>query len=235
MLCYVFSSVGCWPILRANEVIPQFKNHINFKYEYLNIGIRRILYGLFLKVVLADNIAPLVDLFSTDNNSLSAIDIWTLSFLFSFQIYFDFSAYSHIAIGSAKLLELPFQKILIFLMFHHLQKNFGKDGTFHYQVDRDYLYLPIAGVKFQKNSIGGLPVEVHQDHRNKIKSLFITWSIMGLWHGANWTFLIWGLYHAIIIFSYRLIYKIKINISDIQKNNWFIFYTSIGYDLLDTF
>ena len=238
--CYVtfFPQLVAGPILRANEVIPQFKNHINFKYEYLNIGIRRILYGLFLKVVLADNIAPLVDLgFSTDNNSLSAIDIWTLSFLFGFQIYFDFSAYSHIAIGSAKLLGITFPENFNFPYVSSSPKEFWQ--RWHISLSswiRDYLYLPIAGVKFQKNSIGGLPVEVHQDHRNKIKSLFITWSIMGLWHGANWTFLIWGLYHAIIIFSYRLIYKIKINISDIQKkNNWFIFYTSIGYDLLDTF
>ena len=83
------------PILRAKEVISQFKRFNYFKWDYIIQGLRRILYGLFLKVVIADNIAPLVDSgFGLPITEMSALDVWTLAFLFGLQIYFDFNDFS---------------------------------------------------------------------------------------------------------------------------------------------
>ena len=91
--CYVtfFPQLIAGPILRAKEVIVQFKKEKNFSFDFIISGLRRVLYGLFLKVVIADNIAPLVDSgFEIPIETLSALDVWTLAFLFGFQIYFDF-------------------------------------------------------------------------------------------------------------------------------------------------
>ena len=107
--CYVtfFPQLIAGPILRAKEVITQFKKQNVFRWDYISGGLRRVLYGLFLKVVIADNLAPLVNSgFSLPVSELSAFDVWTLSFLFGFQIYFDFCGYSHIL--SAKMIGIIF-------------------------------------------------------------------------------------------------------------------------------
>lgn len=202
--CYVtfFPQLIAGPILRASEVIHQFTNRPLFQWSYIVIGLRRIIYGLFLKVVIADNIARLVDDgFSMPIELMSALDVWTLSFLFGFQIYFDFSAYSHIAIGSAKLMGIHFPENFNFPYLASSPKDFWK--RWHISLSswiRDYLYLPLVGAKVDSNSIGGLEKAIV---RNNNKPLFITWAIMGLWHGASWTFALWGIYHAFVIYIYR--------------------------------
>ena len=127
--CYVtfFPQLVAGPILRAREVISQFKKTNNFNWDYITDGFRRVLYGLFLKVVLADNIAPLVNTgFDLSLETLSAIDVWTLAFLFGLQIYFDFSAYSHIALGSAKLMGINFPENFNFPYLCNKNLNFFK-------------------------------------------------------------------------------------------------------------
>ena len=205
--CYVtfFPQLIAGPILRFSEVAPQFLNRIIFKWSDVAIGFKRIIYGLFLKVVLADNIAPMVDTgFSMPIEILSAIDIWTLAFLFGFQIYFDFSAYSHIAIGSARLMGIRFPENFNFPYISKSPKEFWK--RWHISLSswiRDYLYLPLAKIRANGKSIGGLSNAASDKTKNK--ALFLTWGIMGLWHGANWTFVFWGVFHSLIIFVYRLI------------------------------
>ena len=142
MLCDFFPQLVAGPILRAKEVIPQFINRSSFSINYIFIGVRFILFGLFLKVVLADNLSILVDSgFNLEVKYMSAIDVWTLAFLFGFQIYFDFSAYSFIAIGSARMIGIVFLIILIFLIFRPHQKNFGKDGTFLFQAGYVIIFI----------------------------------------------------------------------------------------------
>jgi len=205
--CYVtfFPQLVAGPVLRAAEVIHQFANRAAFSPEHIFIGMRRILYGLFLKVVLADNIAPLVDAgYSMPVETMSALDVWTLAFLFGFQIYFDFSAYSHIALGSARMMGIVFPENFNFPYLASSPKDFWR--RWHISLSswiRDYLYLPLAGVKVHDRSIGGLGTAAAE--RKHTKSLFFTWAIMGFWHGANWTFLLWGIFHAIVISLYRLI------------------------------
>jgi D-alanyl-lipoteichoic acid acyltransferase DltB (MBOAT superfamily) len=205
--CYVtfFPQLVAGPILRAKEVIPQFTNRSSFSFDYILVGIRFILFGLFLKVVLADNISVLVDGgFTIDLNSLSAIDVWTLAFLFGFQIYFDFSGYSFIAIGSARMMGIIFPNNFNFPYISSSPKDFWK--RWHISLSswvRDYLYLPLNKQKSEDNSKGGFKKISKSSVGNK--SLFLTWGLMGFWHGVNWTFLMWGIYHAILIYIYRII------------------------------
>jgi len=225
--CYVtfFPQLIAGPVLRASEVIYQFSKKSLFKFEHIIIGCRRILYGLFLKVVIADNIAPLVDSgFSMPIEAMGALDVWTLGFLFGFQIYFDFSAYSHIAIGSARLLGIHFPENFNFPYLANSPKDFWR--RWHISLSswiRDYLYLPLAGIKAGNKSLGGL--EKVTLNKNKNKPLFIAWAIMGLWHGASWTFVLWGLYHAIVIFVYRLLLPILKNFNQNLKVFFGIFVT----------
>ena len=205
--CYVtfFPQLVAGPILRAKEVIPQFTNPSPFSFNHILIGFRFILYGLFLKVVLADNISIFVDRgFVVDVGSLSAIDVWTLAFLFGFQIYFDFSGYSYIAIGSARMMGIIFPNNFNFPYISSSPKDFWQ--RWHISLSswiRDYIYLPLNKKKIENRSEGGFKKSLQSSGSNK--SLFITWSIMGLWHGANWTFVMWGIYHATIISVYRFL------------------------------
>ena len=203
--CYVtfFPQLVAGPVLRAAEVIHQFVQRPPFLWSDIVVGMRRITYGLFLKVVLADNIAPLVNTgYAMPVEAMSALDVWTLAFLFGFQIYFDFSAYSHIALGSARLMGIKFPENFNFPYLCTSPKDFWR--RWHISLSswiRDYLYLPLVGVSAQNSSVGGLS-DITDQRRNT--ALFFTWAIMGLWHGANWTFMLWGVYHATLIVICRL-------------------------------
>jgi len=225
--CYVtfFPQLVAGPVLRSIEVIHQFAKRPPFLWSDIVIGIRRILYGLFLKVVLADNIAPIVDTgYSMPLDAMSALDVWTLAFLFGFQIYFDFSAYSHIALGSARLMGIKFPENFNFPYLATSPKDFWR--RWHISLSswiRDYLYLPLSGIKVQRvRSTGGL-----SDATLKRKNIVLlsTWAIMGLWHGANWVFILWGLYHAIVIIVYRLLLPLINSFSNNIKMIGGIFFT----------
>ena len=203
-----FPQLVAGPILRAQEVIYQLKKRIKFQISFISDGIIRILFGLFLKVVITDNIAPIVDqIYSVPVSGLSAIDVWTKAFLFGFQIYFDFSAYSHIAIGAAKLMGISFPENFNYPYLAVSFKSFWK--RWHISLSswiRDYLYLPILGVKVMDKSTGGISTET-PTASNANRALFLTWAIMGLWHGASWAFVFWGVYHATLIFIERQVSK----------------------------
>lgn len=211
--CYVtfFPQLVAGPVLRAREVIPQLDQRSPFLATDFAYGSKRILYGLFLKVVLADNIAPIVDSgFAQGTSTLSAIDTCTLAFLFGYQIYFDFSGYSHIAIGSAKLMGISFPENFDFPYLATSPRDFWR--RWHISLSswiRDYLYLPLAGATVHDRSTGGL-AEAADEVRplRHSRALFLTWALMGLWHGAAWTFVFWGIYHATFIFAYRRISRL---------------------------
>ncbi|MDH5542735.1 MAG: MBOAT family protein [Nitrospinota bacterium] len=195
------------PILRFGEVVPQLVEEKKFMPELASSGIVLIIVGLFKKVVLADNLAIFVDAgFEASVSQLNALDIWLLSFMFGFQIYFDFSAYSDIAIGSARLLGIYFPDNFNWPYMAVSPKEFW--NRWHISLSswvRDYLYLPIIGEKFRTDSKGGIGEAAVSKKRDRNKALFVTWMLMGLWHGANWTFVLWGIYHAVFIFIYRVI------------------------------
>jgi D-alanyl-lipoteichoic acid acyltransferase DltB (MBOAT superfamily) len=195
------------PILRAHELIPQLLRVAPVHKDRLASAVRRILFGLFLKVGLADQIAPLVNAaFESNPAKLSALDVWTMAFGFGFQIYFDFAGYSMIAIGSAALLGVRFPQNFNWPYLATSPRDFWK--RWHITLSawiRDYLYLPLSGARFRDRSVGGLEIEVSRPGSVTLTAaLFVTWFIMGLWHGANWTFALWGVWHAAFIWLYRL-------------------------------
>lgn len=205
--CYVtfFPQLVAGPILRASEVVSQLETRRRLRLQDVVIGVRRILSGLLLKVGLADQIAELVDNgFAQDPALLSAIDVWTLAFLFGFQIYFDFAGYSHIALGSGRLMGVVFPENFRFPYLASTPREFWK--RWHISLSswiRDYLYLPLLGIAGRGSSEGGLGQAADSQGPARTRALFLAWAIMGLWHGAGWTFLGWGLYHASIVYAQR--------------------------------
>lgn len=222
-----FPKLVAGPIQRTKEFLDQVINPKEFSLDNLFKGSRRIIEGLFLKVVLADNLSTIVDDgFNVDPSILSGVDVMTLSTLFGFQIYFDFAGYSSIAIGCALLLGFKIPENFNYPYISQSFKEFWK--RWHISLSswiRDYLYLPLLGVKvFETTAKGGIGNKLDQKKgRNKNLILFITWAIMGLWHGANWTFMLWGLIHAILIFIERIKNK-YINLKTNSIMNWTTIY-----------
>ena len=197
------------PILRANELIPQLVQKASFDADRFAEGVRKIVFGLFLKVGIADQIALYVnEAFASDPAQLSGLDVWTMAFAFWFQIYFDFAAYSMIAIGSARLLGIHFPENFNWPYLATSPREFWR--RWHITLSswiRDYLYLPLSGAPFRDRSDGGLEVACcgARDSVRLTLALFLAWFLLGLWHGANWTFALWGLWHATFIWLYRIV------------------------------
>lgn len=214
------------PILRVSEVIPQLQSQQIFSWQNFNQGSWRILVGLFKKVVLADNVTSLVDEgFLTNSDFLSAWDVWVVTILFGFQIYFDFAGYSDIAIGTAQMMGFKFPENFNWPYMATNPKEFWR--RWHISLSswiRDYLYLPIMGAKVKNESKGGIDIEIDKSKRNErpVMALFITWFIMGLWHGAGWNFAIWGIYHALIIFLFRKVKGLNETLSRRALVSWLI-------------
>lgn len=197
------------PILRAHELIPEITRLHRFQLEHVVVGTRCILFGLFLKVVLADQIAPMVDdAFTIDPANLGGTDVITMAFGFGFQIYFDFAGYSMIAIGSARLLGIRFPDNFDWPYLATSPREFWR--RWHITLSswiRDYLYLPLSGMQFNDKSEGGIEVQfTHKKTTLKLTlALIFTWFIMGLWHGSSWRFAFWGVWHAFFILTYRML------------------------------
>ena len=202
--CFIafFPKLIAGPILRAKDLIPQLTSKIKFNWNDIQIGIQRIIIGLFLKVVIADNISSYVnDGFLIENSMLSAIDVITLGFIFGIQIYLDFSAYSTIAIGSARLFGVKIPENFNFPYQVTNPRDFWK--RWHISLSdwiKDYLYIPLM-----KNYGGNKNSKRFLDILKRNSSLIITWAIMGFWHGANWTFILWGLMHSCLIIMFRFL------------------------------
>jgi D-alanyl-lipoteichoic acid acyltransferase DltB (MBOAT superfamily) len=196
------------PILRAHELIPQLRDPPRPSHQETAAGLRAIVFGLFLKVGLADHLAPIVDeAFAMPPSRLGGLDVWTMAFAFGLQIYFDFAGYSLIAIGSAQLLGVKFPDNFNWPYLATSPREFWR--RWHITLSswiRDYLYLPLSGLRERSHSAGGIDVQFVRS-RNAATitiALFLTWLLMGLWHGASWNFALWGLWHASFIFAYRL-------------------------------
>lgn len=179
-----FPQLVAGPIERATNLLPQFQ-----KARVINPGIisdasRQILWGFFKKIVIADNCAVIVNMVFEDPTAYNGPTLFLGAILFAFQIYGDFSGYSDIAIGTAKLFGFS-------LMTNFRTPYFARDiaefwRRWHISLTtwfRDYLYIPLGG------SRTGL--------RQQIRNIFIIFLVSGLWHGANWTFVIWGLLNAL--------------------------------------
>ncbi|MEY8758558.1 MBOAT family O-acyltransferase [Chryseobacterium tongliaoense] len=167
------------PIERATHLLPQIQKKRIFNYEQAADGMRQILWGFFKKMVIADNCAPLVNEIFNNYQTESSSNLVLGAILFAFQIYGDFSGYSDIALGVSRLFGIELLKNFAFPYFSRDIAEFWR--RWHISLSswfRDYLYIPLGGSK------GGLLM--------KIRNTFIIFLVSGFWHGANWTFLIWG-------------------------------------------
>ena len=182
-VCF-FPQLVAGPIERATHLLPQFLKKRKFNYNLAVDGARQILWGLFKKIVIADNCATYANIIFNDYENYSGSTILTGAIFFAFQIYGDFSGYSDIAIGTSRLFGFDLKKNFAFPYFSRDIAEFWR--RWHISLStwfRDYLYIPLGG------SRGGL--------FNKIKNTFIIFIVSGFWHGANWTFIFWGAINAI--------------------------------------
>lgn len=180
-----FPQLVAGPIERASNLLPQILKKRKFKYENGVQGLRLILWGMFKKVVIADSLAPIVDDIFNNYEDFGGGSLWLGAFYFSFQIYCDFSGYSDIAIGTSKLFGF---ELMSNFKFPYFSRNIGEFWRrWHISLStwfRDYLYIPLGGSKKGK--------------WKSIRNIFIIFLVSGFWHGANLTFIFWGLFHSIL-------------------------------------
>ena len=188
-----FPQLVAGPIERATNLLPQFFRKREFDYHQAVNGTKQILWGIFKKVVIADNCARLVNDIFASYSSLRGSTLLLGAFLFAFQIYCDFSGYSDIAIGTARLFNFNLMRNFAYPYFSRDIAEFWR--RWHISLStwfRDYLYIPLGGSK------GGL--------WGKVRNTLIIFTVSGFWHGASWTFVLWGLLNA-LYFLPLLIFK----------------------------
>jgi alginate O-acetyltransferase complex protein AlgI len=203
-----FPQLVAGPIERATNLLPQFQKARTFHYGKAVDGLRQILWGLFKKVVVADNCAEFADLIFNNSGSHSGSTLLVGALFFTFQIYGDFSGYSDIAIGTAKLFGFELMQNFAFPYFSRDIAEFWR--RWHISLStwfRDYLYIPIGG------SRGGKGVS--------IRNIFVIFLVSGFWHGANWTFLAWGALHAAYFLPLLLLGKNRKHLGVVAQGRLF--------------
>ena len=180
-----FPQLVAGPIERATNLLPQFLKKREFNYDTAVDGMRQILWGLFKKIVVADNCAVYVDQVFSTYTEQTGSTLLLAAIFFTFQIYGDFSGYSDIAIGTAKLFGIKLMRNFNMPYFSRDIAEFWR--RWHISLTtwfRDYVYIPLGGSRVSKAKV--------------IRNTFVIFLLSGFWHGANWTFIAWGAYHAIL-------------------------------------
>jgi D-alanyl-lipoteichoic acid acyltransferase DltB (MBOAT superfamily) len=195
-----FAFIGFFPLLvagpieRAKNLLSQFCQKRTFDYYKAADGMRQILWGLFKKIVIADNCAIYVNRVFENHQDLSGSTLLLGAIFFAFQIYCDFSGYSDIAIGTGRLFGISAMRNFNFPYFSRDIAEFWR--RWHISLTtwfRDYVYIPLGGSRVSKPKI--------------VRNTFVIFLLSGLWHGANWTFLAWGLFHAVLFLPLILLEK----------------------------
>ena len=203
-----FPQLVAGPIERATNLLPQFYRKRTFEYSKAVDGMRQILWGLFKKVVIADNCAVYANHIFENSTDMSGSTLLLGAIFFTFQIYGDFSGYSDIAIGTSRLFGFNLMQNFAFPYFSRDIAEFWR--RWHISLStwfRDYLYIPLGGSK------GGTLM--------KLRNTFIIFIVSGFWHGANWTFIVWGVLNAIYFLPLLLTNKNRQNLQVIALNSIF--------------
>lgn len=190
-ICF-FPQLVAGPIERATNLLPQFQHSRTFNYDRAVDGAKQILWGFVKKILIADRCAIIVDFYWNQYQDLPGLTLFILGVLFTFQIYCDFSGYSDIAIGCAKLFGIQLTKNFDNPYFSRSIPEFWR--RWHISLMtwfRDYIYIPLGGSRCSKWKV--------------IRNVFIVWGVSGLWHGADWTFVCWGLFHATLLSFYIIL------------------------------
>lgn len=192
------------PIERPQNILHQFREKFDFNYDRITSGLRLIVWGIFKKVVIADRLAVVVDHVFDHPSSFNSLSLFIASIFFTFQIFCDFSGYSDVAIGTARVMGFDLMKNFNFPYFSKSIKEFW--SRWHISLStwfKDYVYIPLGGNRTSKNKW----------YRN----LLIIFLLSGIWHGANWTFIVWGAIHGIYLIIGIITNKSRTNILRILK------------------
>lgn len=199
-----FPQLLAGPIERASHMLPQFSKRRVFDYEMAREGIWLVIWGLFKKVVIADNCSVIVNRIFTDYEDQSGFSLVLGAVFFAFQIYGDFSGYSDIAIGTARFFGFE-------LMTNFRSPYFSRDiaefwRRWHISLTtwfRDYVYIPLGGSKVSRAKV--------------VRNTMIVFLVSGFWHGANWTFIVWGALNAIYFLPLLLLGKNRSNTDGVAE------------------
>jgi len=206
-VCF-FPQLVAGPIERATNLLPQFLKSRKFNYDQAADGMRQILWGLFKKVVIADNCAVFVNAIFDNPDPLSGSTLFMGAVLFAFQIYCDFSGYSDIAIGTSRLFNINLKQNFAYPYF---SRNIGEFWRrWHISLStwfRDYLYIPLGG------SQGGT--------WNKIRNVFLIFIVSGFWHGASWNFIVWGGLNALYFLPLLLTQNNRNHLNTVAEGSLF--------------
>lgn len=199
-----FPQLVAGPIERATNLLPQFYKKRTFEYDKAVDGLRQILWGLFKKIVIADNSAQIANEIFNNSADYSGSTLVLGALFFTFQIYGDFSGYSDIAIGTSRLFGFDLKQNFAFPYFSRDIAEFWR--RWHISLStwfRDYLYIPLGG------SIGGTWM--------KVRNTFVIFIVSGFWHGANWTFIVWGALNALYFLPLLLLNKNRANTNSVAQ------------------
>lgn len=202
-----FPQLVAGPIERATNLLPQFSKERSFNYANAVDGLRQVLWGLFKKIVIADNCAKYANIIFNNHTEYNGSTLLLGAFFFAFQIYGDFSGYSDIAIGISRLFGFNLKRNFAFPYFSRDIAEFWR--RWHISLStwfRDYLYIPLGG------SRGGTKM--------KVRNTFIIFVVSGFWHGANWTFIIWGALNALYFLPLLLTNKNRKNTDLIAEGKY---------------
>jgi alginate O-acetyltransferase complex protein AlgI len=203
-----FPQLVAGPIERATNLLPQFYTKRTFNYTQAVDGMRQILWGLFKKIVIADNCATYANKIFDNYGDYSASTLLLGAFFFAFQIYGDFSGYSDIAIGTSRLFGFNLMRNFAFPYFSRDIAEFWR--RWHISLStwfRDYVYIPLGG------SQGGKV--------QALRNTLIVFAISGFWHGANWTFIVWGLLNALYFIPLLLANKNRVHTNNAAEGKLF--------------
>lgn len=202
-----FPQLVAGPIERASHLLPQFYKKRTFNYQNAAQGMRQILWGLFKKIVIADNAAKVVNFIFDNSETFGGSTLFLGGVLFAFQIYCDFSGYSDIAIGTSRLFGFHLKKNFAFPYFSRDMAEFWR--RWHISLStwfRDYLYIPLGGSRVSKSK--------------RIRNTFIIFLVSGFWHGSNWTFVAWGALNALYFLPLLLSKKNRVNLDNVAQNRF---------------
>ncbi len=199
-----FPQLVAGPIERASNLLPQFSKTRSLTLDEAKDGVRQGVWGLFKKIVIADNLAPHVDAIFSAETHTDGLTLVIGAFFFAIQIFCDFSGYSDVAIGTARLFGFT-------LMRNFANPYFSRDiaefwRRWHISLStwfRDYVYIPLGGSRAGRSA--------------HIFNLMVTFAVSGLWHGANWTFLVWGVLNALYYIPFMLLNRHRHNLDTIAE------------------
>ncbi|NPA68172.1 MAG: MBOAT family protein [Chlorobi bacterium] len=188
-----FPQLVAGPIERAGHLLPQFEKFTKPDYKRISHGLKLMFWGFFQKIVIADTLSLIVDEVYKNSGNYYGADIWLATFFFAFQIYCDFSGYTDIARGAAKILGY---NLRINFKRPYFSKSFSEFWhRWHISLStwfRDYVYIPLGGSKTKSKA-------------RFIFNIMFVFVLSGFWHGAGWTFIIWGALHGIYYLSEKFI------------------------------